>query len=100
MHNNLSHAACRTTKLESLSLQQNYLKNIPDSFAALIKLRELRLDRNQISSLSNLMTLSNLRNLDISGNNIESLEVCMIYVFYMYISKYSFIINIIILVVI
>lgn len=61
-------------KLEMLMLQQNQIESIPSALRSLIKLRELRLDRNYLKDLANINTLQNLRFLDVSGNNISSLE--------------------------
>lgn len=63
-----------TTHLVSLLLQQNGIASFPTSFKTLKNLRELRVDRNQITSIENLSGCSALRILDLSFNNIESLS--------------------------
>lgn len=59
--------------LTSFMIQQNGLTNIPSSFKSLKYLRELRIDRNQLTSIRNLGGCCCLRFLDISFNNIDSL---------------------------
>lgn len=59
--------------LTSLMIQQNGLTNIPSSFRSLKYLRELRVDRNQLTSIKNLSGCCCLRILDISFNDIDSL---------------------------
>lgn len=55
-------------------LQQNGITSIPFGIS-FNKLRELRLDRNQLVSVEPLSTCSNLRKLNISWNNIKTFEV-------------------------
>lgn len=61
-------------KLERLQLQQNSIKRICDGFKQLIKLREVRLDRNKLSAVENLGRCSALRVVDLSYNQISSVE--------------------------
>lgn len=61
-------------RLEILMLQQNSLTKIPDDFTTLVKLRELRLDRNKITEIAYLSQCSSLRRLDLSFNRLSSLE--------------------------
>jgi Leucine-rich repeat (LRR) protein len=61
-------------KLEYLFLQQNAIKEIPFSLRGLIKLKELRLDRNKIFYLENLHTCITLKYLDLSWNKIDSID--------------------------
>ena len=63
-----------TSHLVSLLLQQNGITKFPISFKSLKYLRELRVDRNQLSSIDNLSSCSSLRILDISFNNLDSLS--------------------------
>ena len=63
-----------TTHLQSLLLQQNGITSFPSSFRGLKNLRELRVDRNQLSTIENLNCCVSLRILDISFNSIESLS--------------------------
>lgn len=55
-------------------IQQNGISSIPfgNSFS---KLRDLRLDRNHLTSVEPLSICSNLRTLNISWNKLISLEV-------------------------
>ena len=71
------HLCCfdRTKKIEKLMLQQNEIKRICDAFKQLIKLKELRLDRNRLTSVENLVNCGALKILDLSYNHIASLEV-------------------------
>ena len=61
-------------RLETLMLQQNALTEMPDAFNSLVKLRELRLDRNKIPRIEYLNSCSSLRRLDLSFNKLGSLE--------------------------
>ena len=63
-----------TSHLVSLLLQQNGITKFPISFKSLKYLRELRVDRNQLSSIENLNSCSSLRILDVSFNNLDSLS--------------------------
>ena len=67
----------RSKRIEYLMLQQNGLSAVPSAFTSFNKLKELRIDRNQIKKLDNLSGCSSLRLLDISYNQLTSLEVCM-----------------------
>jgi Leucine-rich repeat (LRR) protein len=61
-------------------LQQNGLCIIPTAFLSFSKLKELRLDRNGIEKLENLSGCSSLKMLDVSYNQLTTLEVCYNYV--------------------
>ena len=61
-------------KLEKLYLQQNSITDVPPGFKQLIKLKELRLDRNKLQVVSNLNCCTSLRIIDVSYNRITSLE--------------------------
>lgn len=61
-------------RLETLMLQQNGITNLVTSFTSLAKLRELRVDRNRLSSVDNLSCCTSLRMLDLSWNKISSLD--------------------------
>ena len=63
-----------TSHLVSLLLQQNGITKFPNSFKSLKYLRELRVDRNQLSTIENLNSCTSLRILDISFNNLDSLS--------------------------
>ncbi len=65
----------RVKRLEELMLQQNDIKRIPDAFKVLIKLRNVRLDRNRLTSIDNLLNCSALRSLNLSYNQLTSIEV-------------------------
>lgn len=65
----------RTKRIESLMLQQNGLRAVPSAFLSFNKLKELRIDRNQLENLDNLSGCSSLRMLDVSYNRLTSLEV-------------------------
>ncbi len=56
-------------------LQQNEVKRISDAFKQLIKLKELRIDRNRLTSVENLINCGALKVLDLSYNQIGSIEV-------------------------
>lgn len=65
-------------------LQQNGITSIPFGIS-FQKLRELRLDRNQLVSVEPLSTCSSLRKLNISWNNITTFEVIiLIYIILIY----------------
>lgn len=55
--------------------QQNGIKEIPPGFLSFNKLKELRIDRNQISYLHHLNHCVSLKFLDASWNELTSLEV-------------------------
>jgi Leucine-rich repeat (LRR) protein len=55
-------------------LQQNGISAIPHG-VSFHKLRELRLDRNQLTSVEPLSSCSNLRKLNLSWNKLSSFEV-------------------------
>ena len=57
-------------------LQQNFLTEISSTFLSFNKLKELRIDRNNIMKLDNLTGCTSLRLLDISYNQLTTLEVC------------------------
>lgn len=61
-------------KVECLLLQQNKVKKLETEFLSFKKLRELRLDRNELTSIDNLHCCTALRILDLSWNKIESIE--------------------------
>lgn len=63
-----------TQRLESLLLQQNGISKIIDAFNSLLKLRELRLDRNKLVCVENIQKCTSLRVLDLSWNKISSVE--------------------------
>jgi Leucine-rich repeat (LRR) protein len=58
-------------------LQQNGITDIPYGFRSFNKLKELRIDRNQISDIQNLSCCVSLKFLDVSWNDLTNLEVCM-----------------------
>lgn len=62
------------THIETLMLQQNSITEIIFGFEGFKKLRELRLDRNQLTTIDHLQHCSSLRVLDLSWNKITSLE--------------------------
>ena len=64
----------KNIKLEILYLQHNNIHKIIDSFQFLIKLQELRLDHNEISKIENLMYCVQLKKIDLSYNNIETIS--------------------------
>lgn len=57
-----------------MSLQQNFIRRIEDSFLHLNKLVELRLDKNKLVKVENLTMCISLRKVNFSYNSIESLE--------------------------
>lgn len=64
----------RTRRMETLMLQQNGISSFCPAFSSFNKLKELRLDRNQLGSIQYLNHCSSLRMLDLSHNHITSLE--------------------------
>ena len=62
------------SRLEELQLQQNGIRDLGFSLAGLRSLRLLRLDRNRLSSLPSLQSCSQLKLLDLSFNELSSLE--------------------------
>lgn len=63
------------SKLEILHLHQNRLSEISKiSIQSLSKLKHLRIDRNQLSSLKSIQYCSSLETLDASFNELTSLE--------------------------
>jgi Leucine-rich repeat (LRR) protein len=64
----------KNLKLEILYLQHNNICKIIDSFQSLIKLQELRLDHNAISKIENLTYCVQLKKIDLSYNNIETIS--------------------------
>jgi Leucine-rich repeat (LRR) protein len=65
----------RNKRLEYVMAQQNGIKEIPPGFLSFNKLKELRIDRNQISYLHHLNHCVSLKFLDASWNELTSLEV-------------------------
>lgn len=61
-------------RLESLSLQQNYIRELAFCLRSMNKLRRLRVDKNDLKSIENLHCCTALRYLDLSYNKIESLD--------------------------
>lgn len=64
----------KNLKLEILYLQHNNICKIIDGLQSLIKLQELRLDHNTISKIENLMYCVQLKKIDLSYNNIETIS--------------------------
>ena len=65
-------------------LQQNDIRRIPDAFKVLIKLRNIRLDRNRLTSIDNLINCAALRSLNLSYNQLTSIEVTRKYLFILF----------------
>jgi Leucine-rich repeat (LRR) protein len=60
-------------KLEYLLLQQNGIDSIPKAFQSLIKLKELRLDQNKLTTVKNLSSCSSLKHLNLAYNRLTSI---------------------------
>jgi Leucine-rich repeat (LRR) protein len=61
-------------RIETLSLQQNYIKELAFCLRSMQKLKKLRVDKNELTTIENLQSCTSLRYLDLSYNKIESLE--------------------------
>lgn len=62
------------SKLEVLHLQQNGISSIPRGFISFTKLRDLRLDRNNLTSVKHLSSCVSLRILNLSYNKLRSID--------------------------
>ena len=61
-------------KLENLIVHQNNITEFSENMKCLIKLKELRADKNKIKSIQNLKGCTSLCVLDLSWNNLTSID--------------------------
>src|ERR1700679_2576015 len=77
-HNELQHIPTemsQLTQLLILNLSHNELQHIPNALNQLTNLQELFLDSNKLKIIPNLGTLTTLGSMDISYNDLESVEM-------------------------
>lgn len=67
-------SVCRVPRLVMLRLQQNKISEIPSGLEQMKKLTELRLDRNNISSINHLQNCSSLQTLNMGNNKLNSVD--------------------------
>lgn len=75
--NHISSLVNGLTKLKSLDLSFNKIKNIKN-IDALVDLEQLYFVQNKIKEIKNLETLSKLENLELGGNRIEEISETML----------------------
>lgn len=62
------------TKLESIFLQQNKISSINNVFTNLIRLQDLRLDKNRLTKIEHLSQCQALKSLNLSSNILATLD--------------------------
>ena len=64
---------CNLTNLETLQLSRNNIKIIPKEISKLINLKNLKLNHNSITEMSNICVLTNLKMLNLFHNKIKEI---------------------------